>query len=263
MIKLIVSDIDGTLVTNDKKLPKRFWEVVKMMQEKGVRFCAASGRQVQSLEVLFKPIANEIGFISENGAFIKYKNNELHLEPLSFKAITPILETCKKMENTGVVLCGKDSAYALTEDKSIYEEIELHYPAVEKITDFQNINDTFFKITVCSKKTSKTNIYPMLKHFSSDFKVVVSGEHWLDITQKSVNKGKAVKIIQYLWGIRPEETAVFGDQLNDLEMMAAAKYSFAMKNAQPEVKQAANFITEYDNNNEGVIKKVAELLNNF
>lgn len=261
MIKLIVSDIDGTLVNNEKEIPKSFWRVFDLMQDKNIRFCAASGRQMQSLEQLFKPIVNEMGFISDNGAFVKFKERELYEIPMKIKDIVPILEVCRQIKNIGTVVCGKKRAYIKADSEHIFDEIVRHYPSYQRVVDFSEIDDVIFKISVCDEKTSKLNSYPHLKRFSDQFNVVISGELWLDVTDRQVNKGLALSRLQSMWSVLPEETLVFGDQLNDLEMLQEAKFSYAMKNAQPEVKQIASFVTDYDNNNEGVVRQIEKILN--
>lgn len=260
MIKLIVSDIDGTLVNNKKEIPDSFWRTFSLIKEKNIRFCVASGRQMQSLEQLFEPIISEIGFVSDNGALIKFQEQELYETPLEINEIKPVLEACEQIEHTGTVVCGKKKAYIKTTSDSILEEILRHYPSYQRVTSFSAINDTIFKISICDKKNPKLNSYPQLKSFSKDFNVVISGHFWLDITNQKVNKGLALKELQKLWNITPEETLVFGDQMNDIEMMQTAKFSYAMKNAEPEVKRIASFVTDYDNDNEGVMKKIEELL---
>ena len=75
----------------------------------------------------------------------------------------------------------------------------------------------------------------------------------MDCMAVGVNKGEAVKLLQESLNIKPEETMVFGDQLNDLEMMKQAYYSFAVGNARPEVKKAARFQTD-TNVRDGVLK---------
>lgn len=262
MIKLIVSDIDGTLVNNKKEIPDSFWRIFKLIKEKDIRFCVASGRQMQSLEKLFEPIISEIGFVSDNGAFVKFQEQELYEIPITDN-IKPILDACEQIKNIGVVVCGKKRAYIKTNSESIFQEIVRHYPSYQRVTDFSTIDDTVFKISICDKETSKINSYPQLKHFSKDFNVVISGNFWLDITHQKVNKGLALRELQKIWNISPDETLVFGDQMNDIEMMQVAKFSYAMKNAEPEVKKIASFVTEYDNNNEGVMKKIEELLTNI
>jgi len=77
MIKLIVSDIDGTLVNNQKEIPHLFWEVFEQVHQKGILFCVASGRQIQSLYELFAPIKHLIAFAPDNGASLIYQGRTL------------------------------------------------------------------------------------------------------------------------------------------------------------------------------------------
>lgn len=260
MIKLIVSDIDGTLVNHKKELPNSFWDVFELMSQKNILFCAASGRQVQSLEKLFAPVSGQIGLVSDNGALVKFQGKELHEQPMRKDEITPILQVCETIKNAAVVLCGKEKAYVKTTNTALFEEIAVHYPSLERVVDFATVNDTVLKISVCDEEGVKSNSYPKLKSFSDVFKVVVSGEKWLDITDKNVNKGEAIQMLQRIWKITPDQTVVFGDQFNDIEMLRNATYSYAMKNAQPEVKAFASFETDYDNNHEGVIRKIYDLI---
>ena len=89
--------------------------------------------------------------------------------------------------------------------------------------------------------------------------VAIAARIFIDITAFDANKGNAIRGIQKELNITPEETLVFGDYLNDLEMMSVAKHSYAMKNAHPEVKEASNFITSHDNNEYGVLRTLKDL----
>ena len=84
-------------------------------------------------------------------------------------------------------------------------------------------------------------------------KITISGDMWMDCMKTGVNKGAAVKLLQDSLSIKPEETMTFGDQLNDIEMLKQAYYSFAVANARPEVKEAARFETD-SNVQDGVLK---------
>ena len=75
----------------------------------------------------------------------------------------------------------------------------------------------------------------------------------------SANKGVALQHIQKVLNIKPEETMVFGDMFNDLEMIQGAHHSYAMKNAHPEIIKAANFVTAFDNNNSGVVDVIKKV----
>ena len=263
MIKLIVSDIDGTLVNNQKEIPNSFWEVFKTIEQKGILFCAASGRQLQSLHELFAPIKERIAYAPDNGASLVYQGKTLFERPIAFTSFFPILRTCNEIQQIGVALCGKKSAYIKTDSEWIFNEIARHYPAHTLVTDFANIDDEIFKITVCDEGISRLNSYSYLRQYSKDFNVVVSGEIWLDITRKDVNKGDAISHLQAHLGITPDETMVFGDHLNDVEMIQCATHSYAMKNAQDELKALAAHVTEYDNNEAGVVRTIQKVIQNL
>ena len=89
--------------------------------------------------------------------------------------------------------------------------------------------------------------------------VVLASSQWVDITSQGVSKGSAVKSIQRLWNIKPEECAAFGDFMNDYEMLQSVEYSFAMANAYPEVKKVAQFET-LSNEDFGVIAGIKKLI---
>lgn len=82
---------------------------------------------------------------------------------------------------------------------------------------------------------------------------------WMDCMAQGVNKGQAVKRLQESLEIRPEETMAFGDQLNDIEMLQQAYYSFAVANAREEVRKLARFQAD-SNKNDGVLKVLKQLL---
>ena len=77
MIKLIATDLDGTLLNREKKLPDDIFDVIDALDKKGILFAAASGRQMASLERLFAPVREKMIFIAENGAYVKYKDEEI------------------------------------------------------------------------------------------------------------------------------------------------------------------------------------------
>ena len=89
--------------------------------------------------------------------------------------------------------------------------------------------------------------------------MTISGDMWMDCMALGVNKGQAIRILQEALDIRQEETMVFGDQLNDMEMMDQAYYSFAVANARPEIRRKARFQAD-SNQNDGVLKILKGLL---
>jgi hydroxymethylpyrimidine pyrophosphatase-like HAD family hydrolase len=88
---------------------------------------------------------------------------------------------------------------------------------------------------------------------------VVSGRHWVDVMNLSANKGEGIRHLQQALGITAAQTMVFGDFLNDLEMMDAAEYSFAMENAHPELRARARYLAPSNAEN-GVVRTISSVL---
>jgi hydroxymethylpyrimidine pyrophosphatase-like HAD family hydrolase len=85
--------------------------------------------------------------------------------------------------------------------------------------------------------------------------VTLSGENWVDLTENDVNKGTALSVLQKKFEILPSETMVFGDYLNDYDMMKYAEYSYAMANAHPDLKAVCKYETASNDEN-GVVKAI-------
>ena len=111
MIKLIVTDMDGTFLNDKKEISSEFWDVFKKLKEKNIKFVVASGRQYQNLKEQFEPIKDEIIFVAENGSYIVEKEKELYSRTLSKEAIEKFVNIGREIKTTNIVLCGKKSAY--------------------------------------------------------------------------------------------------------------------------------------------------------
>ena len=85
MIKLVASDMDGTLLNEQGNIPSHFWEIEKNLEEKQILFCAASGRQYFNLELLFSSIKNNTIFLAENGALVIFRDKVLFENSMSKK----------------------------------------------------------------------------------------------------------------------------------------------------------------------------------
>lgn len=261
MVRLIITDMDGTFLNDKKEFPNQFFQIFEELKKRNILFCVASGRQYPSLLQFFEKVQTQIGFIPENGAWALLKGKELYQNPIEKDLVSLFLKACDEIPNIGVALCGKKSAYLNSADPEVYNEVKKHYPVLQHVDNYDDIQDSIFKITIYDPLHPENNSFIKLNTFSDKLRVVRSGDKWLDITNLSVNKGVAVSYIQQKLCISKEETMAFGDYLNDIEMLQMARYSYAMKNAQPEVKNVAKYITETDNNDFGVLKVIAKMLN--
>ncbi len=120
------------------------------------------------------------------------------------------------------------------------------------------VDDEIIKVSAyCRQGIQDATMY-LREKYSSRMKMTISGDMWMDCMASEVNKGEAVRTLQESLEIAPEETMVFGDQLNDIEMLGRAYFSFAVGNAREEVKAAARF--QADTNVNGGVIKILKLL---
>lgn len=259
-VRLVVSDMDGTLLNSRGHVSNLFFELFEKLQALNVQFVAASGRQYHSIAKVLQPIKDQIFIIGENGGIAKQSNQLLTLNTLDstkIATIIPLLRTIGKY----IILCGKDHAYIETKDPDFIEKFEEYYTGYKIVEDLaEAVHDTdFLKIAVFHNGSSEQDLYPKVKHLENDFLLKISGQNWLDISNLNVNKGNTLKIVQEKLNISREETLVFGDYHNDIEMLQEAHFSFAMKNAHDDIKKIARFETE-SNDNFGVEKILEQLI---
>ena len=256
MIKLIASDMDGTLLNDKDEIHEEFYQVFQELKKQNIIFAAASGRQYYNLAKRFEKIKDDMMFIAENGTFVVYKGEELLLNALDKETAIELIKIGRHIKESYVVLCGKKSAYIESKDERLIKEVEKYYEEYKIVNDLTKVEDDILKVTICDFIGSEENSYTYYNDYKEKLQVSVSGQIWLDITDKGVNKGLAINKLQELLNIKHEETMVFGDYLNDLEMMENAYYSYAMKNGHEKIKEVSNFETDFTNNENGVIETI-------
>ena len=259
MIKLISTDMDGTLLNDNEQLPEDFFFILDELTKRGIKFAVASGRSYCTLYKNFKQRTHDIIYIADNGTCIVENNKTKHSEILSTENVNQIVETCANIEGLHIILCGKKGAHIL-ETPWFVEEIDKYYD--DRITEksLLNVEDEIYKIGIYDQKGALTNSFPILNPiFSKTLNVVCSATYWADIMKKGASKGHALFKIQKDYGISPDETMAFGDFYNDVEMLQQARYSFVMQNAMDDMKKFGNFIAK-SNNECGVTTAITELV---
>ncbi len=259
MVKMIVTDMDGTLLNSQKQLPKNFSEIYSRLQELNIQFVVASGRQYYTLREEFEHIDHDMAFVAENGGFINWKDGVRLLNPIKTSGIEDIIRFIRQIDGANIVLCGKEGAYIERTTPEFMSEVSKYYQRNTVVEDLTKVEDDILKIAVNDFNNIETTTYDSISKFTNDFQVSTSSKIWLDIMPKGVNKGEAVEFLQKQFGVTPEETMVFGDYLNDYEMLEAASHSYAMANAHTDILQVANYQTKSNDEN-GVMLAIEEML---
>ncbi len=259
-IKLIATDMDGTLLNSNGEVSPLFYELFEELKSLNVTFVAASGRQYYSIINKLKPIKDDIIVIADNGALTMQNDVEIQTTDIDRQTYLELIDITKKLEDSQVILCGRKKGYLEDYGEEFENLFSKYYDRYEVVKDLSMVtDDKCLKIAICNKKGAEKHLYPKLKHLENRLKIRVSGKIWLDLNHNLANKGYALQQIQQNLNIPPEETMVFGDYNNDLEMMSKASYSFAMQNAHPDLKEAAKYITKSNNDN-GVEHIMAKMI---
>ncbi|MBS6509004.1 MAG: HAD family phosphatase [Paraclostridium bifermentans] len=260
MVKLIATDMDGTLLNGNHEIPKDFKDTINALKEKDVMFAISTGRNYLDISYKFDDYKDELLFICENGTGIYYKDECIYSKFLEKDTIKQLVELGREVDNAYPMLCGTKGLYL--EDEEALEQLNVLFPMnvpVTKVDSLLDVEDGIFKVNMFDLTDAETNSYKIFKNANIDgVTLTPSGKYWLDMSSFGTNKGLAIKKVQDMFDIDYKETMVFGDHLNDLEMMKSAYYSYAMKNGHDDVKEIANFETKYTNEECGVTKTIKE-----
>ncbi len=261
MIKLIASDIDGTLVRDgEHKLNPEFFDVILGLRRKGIQFAAASGRQWASIEAVFEPIKEKVFYLSDNGAYVGCHGRNLFLNPIRRETAMELIRQIRQVPQLEVMVGGPDVVYVDTRDRKFVDWIVNGYRfQVKQVEDVTLITDEIIKVSAYKPCGIQEATKGLMEQFGDRLKMTISGDMWMDAMAPGVCKGHAIKVLQDNLEIKPQETMAFGDQLNDIEMLERSYYSFAVANAREEVKKAARFQADSNVNN-GVLKILRQLL---
>lgn len=246
--------MDGTLLNSKHELDPEFYTLFRRLRKRGIHFAAASGRQYQNIRNVFSSVESEMYFIAENGGYVVHRRNELLVQEMDPELTRSLILDAKSVEGTFTILCGKRKAYVEDTTSFFIEHLERYYDEYEIVDDLMKVSDDqFLKIAICDISGAEGNTYKLFRERAEDLQIKVSGNIWLDISHKLANKGYALQRLQEKIGVTPAETIVFGDYLNDLEMMQQADFSFAMENAHEEVKAVARYAAR-SNDDGGVLE---------
>lgn len=257
MIKLIASDIDGTLLEKSgDSISESMIEIVKVLMDKGIIFVAASGRQYDNLRRLFSPIQDEIGYIAENGSQIYYKEHTIMQKSIAPEVVRGILEDVYAKDECEVVLAGKKGTYIQPKGEFFrhYMQEVLKYD-LQIVDDIFAVEDEILKISIQDKNGIDEAAVYFKEKWGKTLSVVTSGIIWMDLLTFGVNKGSAMKALQEKLDIKSEECIAFGDNYNDVEMFEAVGTSYAMSTAEEEIRNMCNKTT---NNVENTLLSILE-----
>ncbi|WP_456279220.1 HAD family hydrolase [Bacillus sp. AK128] len=248
MIKLIVSDLDGTLLDESIKVREHDITCIHKALREGIKFCVATGRKDSDILEVAEMINHTFHRISQNGAFIVMED-QTDLHSTFFNA-----SLAQKLYNH--VIDRDVLTLVSTRDSEI---IDRNNEMVEKI---QKVLFSPLQINPNLKNEIGVSVHPskiivsgkdeviealqkeLLEAYPNEIDAFISAKYTLDLMPKNISKGNAVRQLAQHLGIQLHEIACIGDSFNDVPMFQVAKYSFAMSEAKPGVKEHADYVVD-------------------
>lgn len=261
MIKLIASDLDGTLLPPTKILPPETFPYIEKMHEKGITFVPASGRQLPNLKKMFAPALDKIAIIAENGGLAWMGGKIIFRDPTPAADIRYALDIIRGQSGLYPLLSCADCAYYDSDFAPFVEVLTRSYSSAEKVDDLMSVADSceVLKISVWDSQPCAEHGGIILPPLIKGMRAMISGYDWLDVSAPCANKGRALRAILDYLGINRRDCAAFGDHMNDYEMLREAGKAYVPANAFPALKKLIG--EEIGPHREmSVIKKIGELI---
>lgn len=259
--KAIAVDMDGTFLDSNKNYDHtKFQKILGEIKQRKLHFIVSSGRPLARLKLDFKDFLDQIDIVAENGAVLFRDGHIFSTRFFTDKTVKKLIkfiqENYPQME---IMASGVDYSYLLVSSSSNFkQQMNYYYPNQVELKSFNQMptNARITKLTLWSDQSTSTLAKEFNRDFSERIHVTTSGFKFTDVLPYGVNKADGLKYFLRYFDLSGDDLIAFGDGMNDAEMMKLAKFSYAMANADKDLKQ----ITKYEapSNDENGVFKVLE-----
>ena len=246
MIRLVLADVDGTLVRSDKTLSERSIDAVGKLHEAGIRFAVTSGRPPRGMSMLVEPLTLESPIAAFNGGLIV----EPDLSVIEDRAVPAdlVARTVALLESFALdvwVYRGADWLIRDPDGPHVAREAETVRFEPTVVDSFDGIDTGVAKIVGVSDDHDAVAAAAQQAHadLGDHVSAARSQPYYVDVTNPQANKGAVAGFLSQRYDIQPEKIATIGDMPNDVLMFAHSGLSIAMGNADREVQRAARRVT--------------------
>lgn len=272
MIKLISFDLDGTLLTTDKRITERTYEALKKASEQGVHIVPATGRFLKTVPTDIKNMPFVDCIISINGAYVcdlKTKDviyqSEIPLDEavdiMTYFDSMPLAYDCYVNNDSFITRTMMENITSYVEDKFYLDLVWKYRKSVEELkAHIQGLNYDIQKIMAYTTDMElKKHLMDTLEDQFPDLIVTSSIKNNIEINNTGANKGEALEAVSRYFDIDVSDTLAFGDSYNDIPLITKAGIGVCMENGNKEAKDVADIVAP-SNDEDGVAKVIEELV---
>ena len=261
--RLLLADVDGTLVTKEKVLTDRAKDAVRKMRAAGIEFAITSGRPPRGMQMLIEPLAITTPIAAFNGGlFVKPDLSIIEERVLGKEVVEPVIKIIEEHQ-LGVWIYRKNDWFVHERHGSHVdrEEWTVKFPPtvvssyeekMDEVAKIVGVSDDLDAVARCEKAVRDAfgpQVGTQQSHSNRDghdhatVAAARSQPYYLDVTHPEANKGGVVLTLARMLQLKAEEIATIGDMPNDVPMFEKGGLSIAMGQASDEVKHAANEVT--------------------
>jgi Cof subfamily protein (haloacid dehalogenase superfamily) len=261
-IRLLLADVDGTLVTPDKVLTDRAIEAVRHLHDAGIRFAITSGRPPRGMAMLVGPLELQTPIAAFNGGLLVDPDmTVIEQRVIAQDLVIPIADLMRSYRLDVWAYRGADWYVGDPEGPHVAREtwtVKFQPKVMPRIED---VTDNVAKLVGVSDDHDAVAKAGSAAHdrFGDHVTAAASQPYYLDVTHPDANKGSVARYLARRYGLSAAEIATIGDMPNDVLMFAHSGLSIAMGNADPQVKRAARRISD-TNDDEGFAKAVERFI---
>jgi Cof subfamily protein (haloacid dehalogenase superfamily) len=262
VIKLLLSDVDGTLVTTKKDLTPRAIEAVHRLHDAGVAFAVTSGRPPRGMEMLVEPLALSTPLAAFNGGLVVRPDMDVLEEHVLPEELVPaaigLLESYALSvwvyRGADWLVRDPDGPHVARESSTVQFEptiVDSFDELASGVAKIVGVSDDHAAVAAASKAAQD--------QFGDQVAASCSQDYYLDVTHPQANKGAVVTFLSQTYGLAEEEIATIGDMPNDVLMFARSGLSVAMGQSGREVHRAARHVTT-SNDDDGFANAVDKFI---
>ena len=249
MIKMLVLDIDGTIIKKDFTYSTALKETLLKLQNNGIKVVIATGRMHGGAVPLVRELGLHTPIISYQGSMVRnqYENDEiLYSRRMTARQAREVIEYFRA-QKVHINAYTNDKLYVEQDDDLIKEYVNHRYVKYNVIDNLETLDLSKLDKLLCIEN-NPIKMEKIVNDLSGKHKgelfIVKSMAHYCEVTHPEATKGKAIEFLCKYWNINLSETMAIGDQDNDIEMIKTAGIGVAMGNATPKLKENADFITK-------------------
>lgn len=262
-VKLLLADVDGTLVTQDKVLTGRAIEAVRRLHDAGVIFAITSGRPPRGMAMLIEPLDIRTPIAAFNGGLLVDRDmSVLEQRVLPEDLVVPVSDTMASFSLDVWLYSGADWYVPKADGPHVAREAwTVKFQPKIMADGVKGLTGAVAKLVGVSDDTDAVAKATLAAHdkFGDHVTAAASQPYYLDVTHPQANKGAVAKYLAAKYHLEPEDIATIGDMPNDVLMFAHSGLSIAMGNASPEVKRCARRVTT-SNEDEGFANAVDKFI---